>query len=101
METDVKVPRFSKVAFWDVDYNSIDFEKSSLFVMEKVLNYGLWDDFIALIKYYGEARIRSEITATAYLSKEVMNFVCFYFRLHPDEFQCYKRRQLQNPLWDY
>ncbi len=69
--------------------------------MEKVLNYGIWDDIIGLIKYYGEERIRREIVNSAYLSKEVLNFVCFYFRLMPDDFKCYKFRQLQNPHWNY
>lgn len=103
METTSKStkPDISSLAFWDVDFEKINFQKNSLFVMEKVLNYGPWDDIINLIKYYGEERIRQEIVNSTYLSKEVLNFVCFYFRLSPDDFTCYKERQSQNPLWIY
>jgi len=94
-------PDISSLAFWDVDFEKINFEKNSLFVMEKVLNYGLWNDIIELIKFYGEDRIRREIVNATYLSKEVLNFVCFYFRLSPDDFKCYKSRQLQSPHWNY
>lgn len=94
-------PDISSLAFWDVDFEKINFQKNSLFVMEKVLNFGPWDDIIKLIRYYGEDRIREEIVKSAYLSSRVLNFVCFYFHLSPDDFQCFKHRQSQNPHWDY
>ena len=94
-------PDISSLAFWDVDFEKINFQKNSLFVMEKVLNYAPWDDIIKLIKYYGEDRIRKEIVNSTYLSKEVLNFVCFYFRLSPDDFICCNTRRSQNPLWHY
>lgn len=59
-------PDISSLAFWDVDFEKINFEKNSLFVMEKVLNYGLWNDIIELIKFYGEDRIRRKIVNATY-----------------------------------
>lgn len=94
-------PRISKNAFWDVDFEQIDFETKSLFVMEKVLNYGLWTDIVELIKFYGEQRIKDEIVKAPYLYKEVLNFICFYFNLSPKDFQCYNQRQSNNQLWNY
>ena len=42
----------SKKAFWDVSFDKLDFEKSSLFVMQKVFNYGSWDDQVAIMKFF-------------------------------------------------
>jgi hypothetical protein len=45
-------PDISQKAFWDVRFDKIDFEKNSLQVMEKVFNYGNWNDQIAIMKFY-------------------------------------------------
>jgi hypothetical protein len=44
-------PDISKRVCWDVDFTSLDFEKDRLFIIDKVMNYGLWDDFVAVMKY--------------------------------------------------
>ncbi|MGN6533601.1 MAG: DUF6922 domain-containing protein [Ginsengibacter sp.] len=46
-------PSISTKAFWDISFNELDFEKSSLYVMEKVFNYGSWDDQVGVMKFYG------------------------------------------------
>ena len=54
-------PNISKTAFWDVDFENLDFENNSLFIMDKVFNYGLWADVIAILKYYGLERVKEEL----------------------------------------
>ena len=41
-------PEISQKAFWDVRFSEIDFEKNALYVMEKNLNYGTWEDQVTL-----------------------------------------------------
>ena len=69
--------------------------------MEKVANYGTWDDFIAVVRFYGPERFRQEIVKAAALKKDVLNFLCVIFDLSPQDFTCYTRRQLQNLPWTY
>ena len=95
------IPNLSKTAFWDVNFDEIDFEKNAAFVMEKVFNYGLWDDQVAIIKYYGRDRIRKEIVKGAYFKKKVLSFLCLIFDLQPADFTCYIRRQSHLPHWNY
>lgn len=45
-------PSISKKAFWDISFEELDFEQFSLFVMEKVFNYGSWNDQVVIMKYY-------------------------------------------------
>ncbi|MEZ0540694.1 DUF6922 domain-containing protein [Fibrella arboris] len=94
-------PPISATAFWDVDFDRIDFEKRPLFVMEKVANYGTWADFIGMVRFYGADRFCCEIVKAAYLKKDVLNFLCVVFDLSPQDFTCYTRRQSQNLPWTY
>jgi hypothetical protein len=91
----------SKKAFWDTSFEDLEFEKSSLYVMEKVFNYGTWNDQVAIMKYYGLSRIRQEIVQASYLRKPVLSFLCTILQIPKTDFSCYNKMQL-NPLpWNY
>ena len=94
-------PYIAKRVFWDVNFETIDYEKDRFFVIERVMNYGLWDDFIELVHFYGKTIIKEEIVKSSYLKKDVLNFLCFYLHLKPAQFKCYKRRQLTEAHWNY
>jgi hypothetical protein len=94
-------PPISRKAFWDVNFETLDFERSSLFVMQKVFNYGTWDDQIKLLRFYGKERIKKEITGASYLRQPVLSFLCTILHLTKNDFKCYTAMQL-NPLpWPY
>lgn len=94
-------PEISRRIFWDTDFDSLDYERDRRFIIEKVMNYGLWDDFGALMKYYGKEVVKKEIVKAAYLKKEVLNFLCLMLDLTPAQFECYKHRQSQERHWTY
>jgi len=94
-------PSISKRVFWDVEFESLDYEKDRFFIIDKVMNYGLWADFVATVRYYGKEVISKEIVKSPYLKKDVFNFLCFHLDLQPSDFECYTRRQLQEPHWAY
>ena len=93
------IPNLSKTAFWDINFDGLDPEKNVVFIMEKVFNYGLWNDQLAIIKYYGRSRIRQEVVKGAYFKKKALNFLCVIFELQPTDFTCYMRRQSQPQHW--
>jgi len=94
-------PGISKIAFWDVDFSKLDFEQRSLFVMEKVMNYGLWADIVEMFRYYGDDRIRREITQAAYLKKTAISFLCVVLHLQESDFKCYTKTQSNLGHWEY
>ena len=51
-------PNISKTAFWDVNFEEIDFEKNYVFVVDKVFNYGKFNDQLELIRFYGVENIK-------------------------------------------
>ena len=95
-----KVNNISKLAFWDVNFEILDFEKDKTFIIDKVINYGGLADFKALIEFYGTTKIKQEIVKAPYFSKEVLSFICFYFNLKKEDFICYNRRQLMPQHWN-
>jgi hypothetical protein len=97
----MNLPTISKKAFWDITFSELDFEKSSLYIMEKVFNYGTWNDQIEIMRYYGLPRIRKEIINASYLRKPVLSFLCTILHLQKTNFACYKKMQLNLLPWNY
>lgn len=99
-ETSIK-PNISERAFWDVNFDKIDFEKSSVFVIDKVLNYGTFSEQIEIIKFYGIERVKNEVIKIPYFKKNVFAFVCGFLNLDKSLFTAYQRRQQQPNYWNY
>ena len=94
-------PNVSKTAFWDVDFENLDFENNSLFVMDKVFNYGLWVDVIEVLKYYGIERVKEEIVKAPYFKNTTLSFLCTILNLSVSDFKAYQQRQARKPIWNH
>jgi hypothetical protein len=94
-------PSFSKTAFWDVAFERLDYEKSSLFIMQKVFNYGTWSDQVAVLRYYGKERVKNEIVNASYLRQPVLSFLSAILNIPKNEFKCYINQQLNPIPWPY
>jgi hypothetical protein len=94
-------PKVSKKAFWDVRFDTLDYEKNSVFVIQRVFDYGLFEEIIEIIRFYGEARIKKEIVLAGWLSKKTISFCCALFHLKPEDFKCYTKKQLNPEHWNY
>lgn len=97
----INKPDIHKRVFWDVRFDDLDYQKDRFYIIEKVMNYGVWSDFLAVLKFYGKETIKKEIVKSAYLKKDVLNFICVYFDLKPNQFKCYNRRQSSQELWNF
>ncbi len=95
----MNVLQLSKTAFWDIDFEGLDPEKNSLFVMCKVFNYGTKNDMIAVIKHYGIDRIRKEIVHGAYFKPQTLSFLCVILDCQASDFVAYQRRQNRTSNW--
>lgn len=94
-------PEISQKAFWDVRFPEIDYEKNSLHVMEKVFNYGTWNDQLAIMKFYGLNRIKKEIINASYLRTPVISFLSVILQLQKTDFTCYNKMQSHPLPWNY
>ena len=81
-------PDISKRAFWDVDFEQLDFDKNAPVIIIRVLERGTYDDMISIMKYYGEERLIGELTSAPHLSPRIVNFISAVFDVEPKEFRC-------------
>ena len=81
----------------DISFAELDFEKSSFFIMGNVFNYGIWNDQLEIMRYYGIPRISKEIINAGYPRKMVLSFLCVILHLPKTDFAYYKKMQL-NPI---
>lgn len=96
----IQAAGISKLPFWDVDFTSLDAERDSLFILEKVFNYGLWSDYKAVFALYGMERIREEIVRASFMKKDALSFLCLILNLKPADFKCFTKTRSLPPLWD-
>lgn len=94
-------PNLSPTAFWDMDRQTLDHEANARFVIEKVMNYGLWADMLEVLRYYGHERVKAEVVLAGHLKKKTLSFCCVTFDITPDQFRCYTRQQSIPLPWNY
>ena len=94
-------PEISGKAFWDVRLETIEFDKQSLYVMEKVFNYGDWADQLTIMRFYGLQRVKNEIVNAGYLREPVVSFLAAVLQLQKKDFKCYMKMQSHPLPWIY
>lgn len=91
----------SKNIFWDVEYDKLDWQNNSNFIISRVALRGSLSDWFEIKSYYGLSKIKQIILDSRYLDKISLNFFSFYFDLPKEEFRCYNIQQSTQQLWNY
>lgn len=83
-------PNISKRAFWDIDYNNIDWNNLEYrqYLLIKIFNHGTIDDIKNAIQYYGRKSIVEELTSAEKLPETVYYLALTIFQLKPTDFKC-------------
>ena len=86
-----------KKLLWDVDWNNFDLQKNKKMVVQRVIEYGLPEDYNTIFQLYGGVsgvrKIIKEISHFRY--PQDISFVCMAFNLKKENLKCYKRQQLR------
>ena len=93
--------QLSKHIFWDMNINSIDFQKNSRLVIERVVVYGNLKDWHKLKEFYGLKKIKEEALQIRSLDKKTLNFLSLILNVPLPSFKCYKQLQSINIHWNY
>jgi hypothetical protein len=87
--------------FWDVDYDTVDLDAHAPFIVERVLNRGHMEDFRAILKHYGNEKLKEIALRIRYLDKKALSFCVAFFGEPIQNFRCYIQRQSNQTHWDY
>ena len=87
--------------FWDVDVSTIDMEKNGVFVLQRVLQYGLLKDWLIIKSNLGLERIKSIAVQIPMLDDVSISFLSNLLHIEKSEFRCYKNKQSNQNYWNY
>ena len=87
--------------FWDVDVQSIDMEKNGVFVLQRVLQYGILKDWLLLKSIMGVDNIKAFAIQLPTLDDVSISFLSNLYKIDKSEFKCYKNKQSNQNYWSY
>ena len=94
-------PVLNKRIFWDVNFETLDYDAKGNFVIERVFERGDVEDIRQCRKYYGGKKITEVLLNAKYLSERSMYLAAAVIDKPITDFRCYKLRQLNPALYPY
>lgn len=79
----------SKHLFWDVDPLTLDLEKHSTFIIERILRFGLPEDVMAMQKYYSDFAIRAVVSHSRHIDRKTASFWAIHLNIPREEIACF------------
>ena len=95
------INNFSKHLFWDVNIADIDLDLHAKYVITKVLQYGLFEDWIILKTYYGVDSIAKEALKIRDLDKKTVAFLALISNTPKHKFVCYTTTPSTPKHWNF
>jgi hypothetical protein len=93
--------RPSKVIFWDTDYDQIDWPNKARYVIERVVKFGVIEDWRFIQNYYGMDKIKEEMLQSRDLDHKSLTFLSVLFNIPQEQFRCYTSIQSNQGHWNY
>lgn len=88
-------PNLSHFGFWDVNKETLDFERYANFVIIRVMERGTEKDMQEIIRYYGEPKIIEVLTSATSLLLRGITAGKYYFHLKDSDFKCFTKKPSQ------
>ena len=83
-----------KELFWDINNRLPDFDKSAIYVIERVIERGGWHDWKEIMNYYGPEKVKDVVVQMRYIPKRRHHFLSLYLNIPIQKFRCYTWQQL-------
>ena len=94
-------PVFHRRIFWDVDFDQLDYDTRSAFVIVRVFNRGDVDDIRQCRRYYGDEKVRAVLLNTKFLMPARMRLAGAVLDEPIESFRCFKLKELNPGLYPY
>lgn len=87
--------------FWDVDRAKIDVERNKKWLINRILEYGLINDWIYILKYYGIDEITEIAIKLRDLDKKTISLISTLSDVPKEIFLCYNTEQSNQKHWNF
>jgi hypothetical protein len=78
-----------KHLFWDVDPLTLDVDKHSSFIIERILRFGLPEDVKTMLEQYDETAIRSVVRHSRNIDRKTASFWALHLNIPREEIACF------------
>ncbi|MCH8518062.1 MAG: hypothetical protein LAT68_17335 [Cyclobacteriaceae bacterium] len=96
-----RVNQLSHHLFWDVDSHGLSWDDHSLFIVQRILEYGYYKDFSYLKDKVGMPTILENAKKLRSLDQKTLHFLAAISNTPLDEFRCYTKKQYQKNYIDF
>jgi hypothetical protein len=93
------INRFSQHLFWDIDINTLDLFKHKTYIVNRVMQYGLYKDWQIILQIYGLKSIADTAKNIRDLDQKSMEFLSLLSNTPKEDFLCYTQEQLTQKHW--
>ena len=94
-------PLFNRRIFWDVNFDTLDYDKKAAFVIERVFERGDVPDIRACRRYYGDDKICAVLTNAKWLSLHTIYLACAVCGNELTDYKCYNTARSNPTHWIY
>ncbi len=95
------ISQLSEHLFWDVDKDMLDAENNKRLIIQRVLDYGLMNDWQIIKDYYGIDVISQTATTLKELDPRSLSFISQVSKIPIENFSCYTTIQSQPRHWNF
>ncbi len=99
--TQEDIDQLSPHLFWDCDRKRCRWNKHKCFLVGRILDYGLWKDWLILYKKIEISEIGEIAVNLRYLDPRSMAFISTLAKIPVEEFRCYILKQSNPQHWDF
>lgn len=94
-------PIFEKRIFWDVNFETLDYDAKANFIIERVFDRGDVQDIRNCRRYYGDEKVTEALLNVKFLRLERIHLASAVINKPLTDFRCYTLRQLNPTLFPY
>jgi hypothetical protein len=87
--------------FWDVDVKEILWDEHKIFILQRVLEYGVLSDWTNLCSHVGIAELGKIATQIRSLDKKSLAFISTLSNIPIKDFLCYTTQQSTPQHWNF
>ena len=100
-KSNLKIDQLSHHIFWDIDSSKLNPDKNKKVIIQRVLDYGLLDDWNKISAYYSMDVILSTVKQLRNIERKSVAFIAAITKTSLTEFKCFTTKQSKDQLWTY
>ncbi len=101
MEPVKRKPVFQPRIFWDVNFETLDYDTKVSFIIERVFDRGDVEDIRQCRRYYGDKIVHDVLLNARFLSERRLHLASAVIEEPVTAFKCYILRQSNPGLYPY